>query len=244
MSINKEKSTPNLSDNDINYQQVLEYVKDFSHLLSERELAYKALYNAQLDTLLRLAKAAEFKDDDTGAHLERMAKFSEMLSRRYGMSEKFCELILAASPMHDIGKIGIPDSILKKQGKLDAQEWELMRQHPIIGARILGDSDVPLFKLASEIALCHHERFNGTGYPNSLKGTDIPISARIVAIADFYDALTTERCYKKAFSDDEAFELIEKEKGEHFDPELVESFVDIRSQIIDMRLHINNQQKD
>lgn len=219
--------------------QFLLYVKDFNTLLKERDQTYKDLYNAHLNTLTRLARAAEFKDDDTGIHLTRMSKFSEMLARAFGMPNEFCELIRIASPMHDIGKMGIPDSILKKKGKLDASEWEIMRKHPEFGADILGDSDVPVVKLAAEIALSHHEKYNGTGYPYGLKGKEIPLSARIVSIADFYDALTMERCYKPAYSDTEAFNLIKNEKSQHFDPELAECFISIQKDIILMKNKIN-----
>lgn len=219
--------------------QFLMYVRDFSVLLEERDRTYRALYNAHLDMLARLARAADFKDDDTGVHLIRMAKFSEILARAYGMSNEFCELIHTASPMHDIGKIGVPDSILKKRGKLDDAEWQIMRKHPEFGAEILGNSDVPVVKMAAEIALGHHEKYNGQGYPSGLKGDDIPIGARIVAIADFYDALTMERCYKPAYSDAEAFSLIESEKGKHFDPELADCFISIQKDVISMRYEIN-----
>jgi putative two-component system response regulator len=219
--------------------QFLLYVKDFNALLKERDQTYKDLYNAHLNTLTRLARAAEFKDDDTGIHLTRMSKFSEMLARAFGMPNEFCELIYIASPMHDIGKMGVPDSILKKKGKLDASEWEIMRKHPEFGADILGDSDVPVVKLAAEIALSHHEKYNGTGYPYGLKGKEIPLSARIVSIADFYDALTMERCYKPAYSDTEAFNLIKSEKSKHFDPELAECFISIQKDIILMKNEIN-----
>lgn len=221
--------------------QLLLYVKDFTTLLSQREQAYQSLYNAHLNMLQRLARAAEYKDDDTGIHLARMAKYSEILARELGMPDQYCELILHASPMHDIGKIGIPDEILKKNSQLTADEWLVMKKHPEYGAEILGDSDVPIIKMAVEIALCHHEKFDGSGYPYGLKGHDIPLSARIVSLADFYDALTMDRCYRPAKPDKDVLEMIKAESGTHFDPDIVHSFVKIHQKLRDARIEINQE---
>ena len=173
------------------------------------------------ETLMRLARAGEHKDYDTAMHLQRMSLYSRVIAERVGLDEEEAEVIELASPLHDIGKIGIPDSILLKKGALDDQEMKMMRKHPIIGYEILQGSPSKYLQKGSEIALAHHERFDGTGYPYALKGTDIPLSARIVAIADVFDALTSIRPYKEAWSIDEALEYISNESGKHFDPELV-----------------------
>jgi putative two-component system response regulator len=151
------------------------------------------------------------------------------------MSEDEAELLLNAAPMHDIGKIGIPDKILLKPGELDAKEWEIMKTHPQMGEEILGSHNSVLLNLARDIALTHHEKWDGSGYPNGLKGEDIPVYARIVAIADTFDALTTVRPYKQAWLVADAIDLLKKEAGSHFDPELVDKFLSIMPQIIEIK---------
>ena len=183
------------------------------------------------ETLMRLARAGEHKDYDTALHLHRMSLYSRALAEAIGMSEEEAEVIELSAPLHDIGKIGIPDSILLKKGPLDAEELKTMRKHPRIGYEILENSPSKYLQKGGEIALAHHERYDGTGYPYSLKGNDIPLAARIVAIADVFDALTSVRPYKAAWTVDQAFEYIEKESGKHFDPELVIAMVSIRSKI-------------
>lgn len=172
-----------------------------------------------------ISEAGTYNDEVTGEHMWRMADYSAVLARAVGWSEEKVETLRLAAPMHDTGKIGIPDSILKAPRKLTTEEWELMKQHPIIGANILGKSQAPLFQLAAEISLGHHEKWNGSGYPNELKGDEIPLSARIVAIADVFDALTMERPYKKAWTIEEAYQFMRENAGIHFDPELVERFI-------------------
>jgi len=193
------------------------------------------LQETRLEIILRLGRAAEYKDNETGMHVKRMSRYSQALALAAGLSETEAALILNSSPMHDIGKIGMADNVLLKPGKLDDEEWALMRQHPGIGAEIIGEHDSALLKMAREIAITHHEKYNGKGYPNGLKGDEIPFVARIVAIADVFDALTTERPYKKAWTIDDAVKLIEEEAGEHFDPELVEKFVEIMPEILALR---------
>nr|WP_199405181.1 MULTISPECIES: two-component system response regulator [Corallincola] len=173
----------------------------------------------------RLGRAAEYKDNETGMHVVRMSHYSRILAVAVGMNEADADLLKAAAPMHDIGKIGIPDRVLQKPGKLDAEEWEVMQSHAVIGGEILGDDESELLKLAKLVALTHHEKWNGKGYPNGLAGEDIPLEGRIVAIADVFDALTSERPYKKGWSVEDAIALLEKEAGEHFDPRLVKLFV-------------------
>jgi two-component system response regulator RpfG len=183
------------------------------------------------ETLMRLARAGEHKDYDTAMHLQRMSLYSRAIAETIGLSNEEAEIIELAAPLHDIGKIGIPDSILLKKGHLDDQELKLMRKHPIIGYEILQDSPSKYLQKGSEIALAHHERFDGSGYPYALKGTDIPLSARIVAIADVFDALTSVRPYKEAWSIDKALEYVREESGKHFDPDLVRVVLTMRSQL-------------
>ncbi len=181
------------------------------------------------ETLMRLARAGEHKDYDTAMHLQRMSLYSRALAETIGLSEEESEIIQLASPLHDLGKIGIPDSILLKKGPLDDAEMANMRRHPLIGYEILQGSPSKYLQKGGEIALAHHEKFNGTGYPYGLKGEDIPLSARIVAVADVFDALTSVRPYKEAWSIDKALEYIRNESGKHFDPELVTALLSMRS---------------
>ncbi|MFK5894016.1 MAG: two-component system response regulator [Pseudomonadota bacterium] len=193
----------------------------------------RVIEDTRLQIIQRLGRAAEYKDNETGMHVMRMSHYSQALALAYGMGETEANLILNASPMHDIGKIGIADNILLKPGKLDNEEWNIMKKHPEIGAEIIGKHDDSiLLNLASEIALTHHEKYNGKGYPNGLKSEEIPIAGRIIAIADVYDALTTQRPYKKAWTNESALELIKKESGEHFDPDLVPIFMSIMPEIL------------
>lgn len=181
------------------------------------------------ETLLRLARAGEYKDYDTARHLHRMALYSRALAEAIGMSEEEADAIELSAPLHDIGKIGIPDSILLKKGQLDADEVTIMRKHTTIGYEILQNSPSKYIQMGCEIALSHHERYDGTGYPYGLKGEAIPLPARIVAVADVFDALTSVRPYKEAWSIEEAFSYLEKESGKHFDPSLVNAMLSIRS---------------
>ncbi len=183
------------------------------------------------ETLMRLARAGEHKDYDTAMHLQRMSLYSRAIAEAIGFNEEDTEIIELASPLHDIGKIGIPDSILLKKGPLDPEELKNMRKHPLIGYEILQDSPSKYLQKGGEIALAHHEKFDGSGYPYGLKGNDIPLSARIVAVADVFDALTSVRPYKAAWSIDKALEYIRDESGKHFDPELVKVMLSMRSVI-------------
>jgi putative two-component system response regulator len=176
------------------------------------------------ETIIRLSKAAEYRDPETGAHILHMANYSQIIARNLGHSEADQTLLLDAAPMHDIGKVGTPDHILLKPGRLDPEEMEIMRQHASIGYDILKGSPSPLLQKAAVIALTHHEKFDGTGYPNNLKGQDIPIDGRIVAVADVFDALTSERPYKKAWPVDEAVKFMHDNSGSHFDPDCIEAF--------------------
>jgi putative two-component system response regulator len=215
------------------------YAADFKVLYSVRNDSSDLLSKAHIDSLARLAKASEYKDDDTGVHILRMAKIAEAVARAHGESDAYCKLILQASPMHDIGKIGIPDSILQKKGSLTDAEWQIMRKHPEFGYEILKDSFVPVIELAAEIALSHHEKYDGSGYPYGLVGDEIPLSGRVVAIADFFDALTMDRCYRKAMPDSYVLALIDEQRGKHFSPELVDTFLAISDEVIELRNFIN-----
>ncbi len=192
------------------------------------------LKKAQLDTIYRLAKVAEFKDRETGEHIKRMSNVSMYIAEALKKDPDFTELILYASPMHDIGKVAIPDSILLKPGKLTVEEFEIMKTHTTIGAEILKDADTELLKVARRIALYHHEKYDGTGYPEGLKGEDIPVEARIVAVADVFDALVSKRPYKEPWLPEEALKFIVSQKGKHFDPAVVQAFVQEYDRIISM----------
>jgi putative two-component system response regulator len=172
----------------------------------------------------RLGRAAEFKDNETGNHVIRMSHFSRLTAQAYGMGPVQVDLLFHAAPMHDVGKIGIPDNILLKPGKLDEVEWEVMRQHPRMGAEILGVHTNPLLHAAHSVALTHHEKWDGSGYPQGLRGEEIPIFGRIVAIADVFDALTSARPYKPAWTVEAALAMIDEGSGRHFDPGLIAPF--------------------
>ncbi len=196
-----------------------------NHWLEERvQERTRELYDTRLQIVRRLGRAAEFRDNETGLHIVRMSKMSVALGEACGMGPEACELLLNASPMHDIGKIGIPDNILLKPGKFEPHEWEIMKTHATIGADILSGDDSELLSMARVIALTHHEKWDGSGYPYGLAGEAIPLVGRVVALADVFDALTSERPYKKAWSVAAALEYIESNRGKHFDPGLVDLF--------------------
>lgn len=216
-------------------------VRQQNQLLDEKvRERTQQLVDTRLEVIQRLGRAAEYRDNETGMHVIRMSKFSALLAEANGMTPEECDLILNASPMHDIGKIGIPDRILLKPGRLTPEEWEVMKTHATIGAEILSGSSSELMKMAESIALTHHEKWDGSGYPASLKGEDIPIEGRIVAICDVFDALTSDRPYKKAWTVEEAVAELEKCAGQHFDPNLVAKF----KTILDEVREIKNQYVD
>lgn len=189
----------------------------------------------RLEVVRRLGMASEYRDEETGNHIVRMSRICAAVARGAGWDEERCLLILHASPMHDLGKIGIPDAVLLKPGKLDPAEWKIMKSHAQIGADLLAGNDSSLMKMSREIALTHHEKWDGSGYPNGLSGQDIPESGRIAALADVFDALTSERPYKKAWSIDKALNLIEEQRGQHFDPQLVDVFFKELDQILEIK---------
>lgn len=183
------------------------------------------LRQTRLQVVQHLGRAAEYRDNETGLHIIRMSQVSAVLAGSIGCLGSMCELMLHASPMHDIGKIGIPDAILLKPGKLTPDEFEIMKTHATIGANMLGGNDAELLTLARTIAISHHEKWDGSGYPNGLAGKDIPMAGRIVAVADVFDALTSARPYKKAWPMDDAVAFVKKNAGKHFDPEVVTHFL-------------------
>lgn len=189
------------------------------------------LHAAHLQIVRRLSRAAEFKDDETSRHIYRMSHYAKMLALAYGCSQQWSKHLLTAAPMHDIGKIGIPDSILAKPMSLNEQEWETMKLHPGFGASIIGQHDTPMLAMARKIALQHHEKWDGSGYPKGLKGENIALEARICAIADVFDALSSERCYKEAWPFDKAIGYIQEQAGKHFDPTLAQLFCNNQDKI-------------
>jgi putative two-component system response regulator len=199
------------------------------------QLRTQELLDTRLQIIRRLGRAAEFKDNETGLHVIRMSHYTRIIAESLDYSNSWTDLLFHAAPMHDIGKIGIPDHILLKPGKLNEEEWNLMLKHPDFGAEIIGDDGSDILTTAKEIALTHHEKWDGSGYPRKLKGEDIPISGRIVAIADVFDALTTERPYKKAWTVEDAVKLINENSGSHFDPELVTLFNKVLPAILEVK---------
>ncbi|MCK4710084.1 MAG: HD domain-containing protein, partial [Gammaproteobacteria bacterium] len=201
----------------------------------ELQIAHQQLHESRLQVVRRLGRAAEYRDNETGLHIIRMSYISVILGRAAGMSEEDLDLLLNASPMHDIGKIGVPDSILLKPGKFEPEEWEIMKTHAQIGADILSGDDSPMMSMAREIALAHHEKWDGSGYPGGIKGEGIPLVGRVAALADVFDALTSERPYKKAWAVNDAVEFIKENSGSHFDPDLVKCFLENLDLITDIK---------
>lgn len=199
-----------------------------------------SIKRAHLETIYRLSIAAEYKDTDTGVHIKRMSKYSEIIAKEMGFDPNYCELILYASPLHDIGKLGIPDAILTKPAKLDPEEWDIMKRHTQMGYEILKDSGEKLIKFASSIALNHHERYDGNGYPNRLKGENIPIEGRIVSLADVFDALATKRPYKDPWPLEKILDLIKEERDKQFDNKIVDAFFRGLDEIIDVQKRLSD----
>lgn len=199
------------------------------------------LRESQLEIVRRLGLAAEYRDNETGAHIMRMSQYSTKLAQAYGLPEDDCELLLNASPMHDIGKIGIPDHILLKPGKLTDEEFSIMKTHTTIGAEVLANNQIKLMDMAKSIALTHHEKWDGSGYPNGHKEQKISILGRIVAVCDVFDALTSERPYKKAWSVEDSVKEINKLSGSHFDPQLVPIFNNILPEILEIKARYSDE---
>ena len=211
------------------------YMRNRNQLLeAEVNKRTQELHDSRLEVVRSLGRAAEYRDNETGLHIIRMSKIATLIGEASGMNKVDCDLLLNASPMHDIGKIGIPDHILQKPGKLTAEEWTIMQTHSQIGGEILEGDQSLLLLTAKEICLTHHEKWDGSGYPHRLEGEAIPVMGRITALADVFDALTSERPYKKAWSVPDTLELIRNESGKHFDPGLTGHFMSVVPEIIDI----------
>ncbi len=205
-------------------QTVKNRTADLRHALESLIETQKSTHEAYLDTIHRLAVAAEFKDEQTAAHIDRVRHYCALLARGLQLPDPEVEILYRASPMHDVGKIGIPDAVLRNPGKLSTAERKVMEQHTLIGARILGGSESQLLRAGEVIALSHHEKWDGTGYPSGLTAESIPLYGRICAVADVFDALISKRCYKSAFPKEEAYEILKHGRGSHFDPQIVDVF--------------------
>jgi putative two-component system response regulator len=197
--------------------------------------AQQELALANEETVSRLAKAAEFRDDETAQHTLRMSHYCRLIAEKMGFARRRCELIRLASQLHDVGKIGIPDAILLKPGKLTEEEFSLMKEHALFGFRILSDSKAILLQTGAIIARSHHERYDGNGYPDGISGNEIAIEARIAAVADVFDALTSKRVYKDPMSIERAAGILQEDSGKHFDPQLVDIFLDNMDSVLAIR---------
>jgi putative two-component system response regulator len=204
-------------------------------LADEVRKATAEIVERERETVIRLCKAAEYRDPETGAHILRMAHYSRLIAAGIGLSVADQDLLLEAAPMHDLGKVGIADKILLKPGRLDEGEFEIMKQHAIYGYELLKGSSSRVLQAGAEIAKGHHEKFDGSGYPDGLRGTDIPIFSRIVAVADVFDALTSERPYKKAWTLEEAVDFLVAGSGKHFDPDCVRAFLNAWDDVLGIR---------
>ncbi|WP_246211336.1 HD domain-containing phosphohydrolase [Vogesella oryzae] len=202
------------------------------NLLKLRQAQRRLKEAAAQDLIMRLSHMAESRDPETGRHIERMAKYSYLIARQMGLDEHVCELLQLAAPMHDIGKVAIPDHILLKPGRLEPAELVVMQTHASRGAEFLRGSSSPLLEMAYDIAMTHHEKFDGSGYPNALAGDAIPLVGRIVAVADVFDALTSARPYKPAWPLERALGLLQEQRGKHFDPQVVDAFFAAQAQIM------------
>ena len=222
----------NLLDAQLTHRMLHDQKDLLEAMVNERT---RKLHDTRLQVVQRLGMAAEYRDEETGNHILRMSHTSALLARALGWEERQSELLLHASPMHDIGKIGIPDAILLKPGRFDPEEWKIMQTHTTIGAKLLEGDDSDLMRMAQEIALSHHEKWDGTGYPHGLAGETIPESARIVALADVFDALTSERPYKDAWPVERALELIREGRAQHFDPRVVDAFMHQLDGVLEIR---------
>ena len=211
-------------------------INDLTELFNLNE----EIQSTQKEIIYKMGEIGETRSKETGNHVKRVAEYSRLLALLWGMDKKEANNLLIASPMHDIGKVGIPDSILKKTGKLTEDEFEIMKEHSLIGYNILKDSKRDILKAAAIVAKEHHEKWDGTGYPFGLKGENIHIYGRITAIADVFDALGSERCYKEAWEDEKIFGLFQKEKAKHFDPNLIDLFFKNINSFIEIR----NKYKD
>ena len=218
-------------------EQLVKFADDLNKTVKELQEAY-------IDTIHRLVVAAEYKDEDTGDHIVRMSKYAALIAEKLGLPGRDVQNILYAAPMHDVGKIGIPDSILMKPGKLTDEEFDIMKTHTTIGAKILANSKSEVLQLAEQIAVSHHEKWNGKGYPQGLAGDSIPLTARIVGLADVFDALTSKRPYKDPFPVEVAFDIIRKEHGQHFDPDVVDVFFENIDGMLNIKEEVSSEHEN
>jgi len=216
-------------------QQLMKYADDLNKTILELKAVCQELHEAYLDTIHRLVLAAEYKDEDTGDHIVRMSRYSALIAEKLGLPASDVQKILYAAPMHDVGKIGIPDNILMKPGKLTDEEFDLMKIHTTIGGKIFSNSKAEILQLAQQIAISHHEKWNGKGYPQGLAGDTIPLEARIVGLADVFDALTSKRPYKDPFPIEVALDIIKKERGQHFAPDVADVFLENIDEILKIK---------
>jgi len=215
--------------------QLKEYAGALNTTINQLKEANAELKDAYLDTIYRLSLAAEYKDEETGSHIARTSRYCSLIAKKIGLSHEEVDIIFWASPMHDIGKVGIPDAILLKPGKLTTAEFEIIKTHTIIGGKILSNSKAKMIQVAEQIALTHHERWNGSGYPYGLAGEEIPLVGRIVCLIDVFDALTTRRPYKNAYPVEVALEIMRKERERHFDPAVLDIFLENIEAILQIR---------
>lgn len=216
-------------------QQLMKYADDLSKTHAHLKSTYWELQEAYFDTIHHLVVAAEYKDEDTGAHIIRMSRYSALIAEKLGLPSKDVQNLFYATPMHDVGKIGIPDNILLKPSKLSYEEFELMKNHTNIGANILANSRAEILQVAKQIAISHHEKWNGKGYPMGLTNDSIPLAGRIVSLPDTFDALTSRRPYKNPYPVEIACDIIKKERGENFDPGIVDVFLDNIDEILKIK---------
>jgi putative two-component system response regulator len=214
------------SQNEVLDRRVRERTASLAQAVQRLTRSENATRRATEETIHRLAAAAELRDEETGSHIQRMSRYAALLAGRAGLDADRCELIRLASLLHDIGKIGVPDGILRKPGTLTPEEFEAMKEHAAIGCAVLAGSEAEVLQLAATIARTHHERVDGTGYPGGISAEAIPLEGRIAAIADVFDALTSPRIYRPAFSVDEAVHVMREGRGRHFDPALLDAFLD------------------
>ena len=237
-----KSSKPKGEDLGSDFQQMLKYSKDLNKAYSKMKTLNAELKEIHFDTINRLVLIAEYKDENIGAHIIRISRYSALIAEKLGLNNNEIQDILYTAPMHDIGKVGIQDSILLKPGKLTDDEFKIMKTHTVIGEKILADSKYDIIKLANVIASTHHEKWNGMGYPKGLKGDKIPLPGRIVALTDVFDALTSKRPYKDPYPVNVACEIIKKERGEHFQPELVDIFIKNIDEILKIKTEIESNE--
>jgi len=232
--------TLNYAKMNLYHKEITEHKNRLEIKVSQRtqdlEHALKMAKRTEYEISIRLGRASEFRDLETGGHIKRMSQYSKLLAKLYGLDEAECELVLYAAPLHDIGKVGIPDSILLKPGRFEGNEFDIMKQHAALGAKMLeGADEFPVLRAGHIIALEHHEKWDGSGYPHGVKGENIHLYARIVAIADVFDALSSKRCYKEPIPLQKVLSIMKEDSGTHFDPKLTELFLDNLDQFLEIQ---------